>query len=104
MAFKTEELSAQIFPVTGEGLWACPESTIIKKEPCPQSTHVPCPDNTHPCPENTVPPDGGNGGECPESTIHTHPPGRASGSDGPDLALSLLQGQLRERLAQESGT
>ena len=99
MPFKAEELTTQVFPIAGDGLWACPESTIGKKGPCPQNTHVPCPDNTHPpCPGGTI--------GCPENTIPspTHrPPARASGLDGPDLALSLLQGQLRERLAQGIG-
>jgi hypothetical protein len=92
VAFRTEELSTQVFPSAGEGLWACPESTIFKKDPCPQSTHVP-PPGPQPCPAGTHP---GGGNPCPESTISptTHPPRRASAG-----TLPLLQAQLRERLA-----
>jgi hypothetical protein len=96
VAFRTEELSTQVFPSAGEGLWACPESTIGKKGPCPQSTHVP-PPGPPPCPAGTHP---GEGNPCPESTISptTHPPPKASAA-----TLPLLQAQLRERLAVEAG-
>jgi hypothetical protein len=95
VAFRTEELSIQIFPTTGEGLWACPESTIPKKDPCPQNTHVPPHPGPQPCPANTHP----DGNPCPESTIApTHSP--HSPRQAASHALPLLQAQLRERLAR----
>ncbi len=75
---------------SGTGLWACPESTIPPKgEPCPNNTRPPCSGNTaHP---------GGPGCPAP-SGPGPKPPKRAAGLDRD--ALVLLQGQLRDRLAQ----
>ena len=90
MAFKAEELTTKIFPVAG---WlACPEDTMSKGKPCPQSTHVP--PVPQPCPGGTRP------GPCPEDTVSptTRPPRRASAG-----TLPLLQAQLRERLAARDG-
>lgn len=92
MAFKAEELSAKVFPAVLA--IACPEDTLSKGKPCPQSTHVPCPGpSNRPCPEDTRP----GGGQCPEDTL-THPPRRGA-AEVAGGALTLLQSQLRERLA-----
>jgi hypothetical protein len=95
VAFKAEELTTKIFPWPAEGLWAvgCPQDTLGKDKPCAQSTHGPCPNDTHlPCDADTA-------GQCPEDT-HVAPrraeAGRVSGP------LSLLQAQLREQLARGS--
>lgn len=95
MPFKAEELTTQIYPGAGSGLWACPESTIIKKDPCPQNTHIPPHPGPQPCPAATHP----DGNPCPESSIppaHTPHSPRQAASD----TLPLLQAQLRERLAR----
>ncbi|MFL6235227.1 MAG: hypothetical protein ACJ76N_18980 [Thermoanaerobaculia bacterium] len=85
MAFRAEELTTQIFPA-GEGLWACPESTVNKGKPCPENTKPPCPNNSMP-----IAPPGG-----PQEP--RRPPKKAGAPDRD--ALVLLQGQLRDRLAR----
>ena len=85
MAFRAEELTTQIYPA-GEGLWACPESTITKGKPCPENTKPPCPDKSV-----FFVLFGG-------FLVFRTPPKTAGAPDRD--ALILLQGQLRERLAR----
>ena len=90
MAFKAEELTSKIFPGSGAGIWAaCPQDTLVKGQPCGDTTK-------RPCTQDTRPPKG-----CPQDTI---PPGRPpKKAEGPDRdALVLLQAQLRDRMAQGS--
>jgi hypothetical protein len=88
VAFKAEELTSRIFPEPGTGLWAaCPQDTLSKggKQPCPENTK-------QQCPQDTIPP----GQPCPQDS---HKPPKQNAGAARE-ALALLQGQLRDRLAQ----
>ena len=96
MAFKAEELTTKIFPLSKTGLWAagggCPQDTLSKGKPCPQNTYVPCPDHSRP-------PCGGGTQNCPQDTMPT-PTHREKKSVAGLADLALLRTQLQERLAQ----
>jgi hypothetical protein len=90
VAFKAEELTIQIMSA-GEGVWACPETTVPPKDkPCQGNSHPPCPQSTaHP-----------GGPACPQDTApHPKPPRSTRERDAATLAL--LQAQLRDQLARK---
>jgi hypothetical protein len=88
MAFKAEELTSKIFPESGTGLWAvCPQDTMDKGGKCPDNTKKPAP-----------PPGPGPGCGATAPGGGGPKPHRAGELDRD--ALVLLQGQLRNRLAE----
>ena len=87
MAFKAEELTTQILPI-GDGLWACPESTVTKGQPCG--------DTKRPCPQGTIPPGGGGG--CPQDS-RKPPKKEAAGLEAPYLKRYTMLLNKRDGVA-----